>query len=431
MLGTWTQSNEETLTLLRSQGLSYAKIAEQMGLSKRSVESKWKRMNSEQDKTPVPTDESFEKTETEDCAVITSKSSTVRTLAGALETANVDLSIWEVEKHTINKWDCVGRVESKEVSYKHWKRQLAAVELWQVKVWLRRKVPKVIEEGVKLFLSQIPAHKYVLPKFEHHSDPYLLEVSIWDHHFGKLAWGRETGQNYDLKIAETLYSNAAHELIEKARGFNLERIVVPIGQDFFHVDGPNNTTTAGTPQDVDGRLAKIFATGQKALINLIDLLMGIAPVHILWVPGNHDWYTSWYLIKVIEAHYRMTPSVTIDAGEMPRKHIEYGCNLLAYTHGNEEKHASLPAIMAGAWPQAWARTTHREWKIGHFHKVKETHYSSAETIDGVLVRVLPSLCGTDSWHFKKGYVGGMRAAQAFLYSQKNGYAGHINVNAKV
>lgn len=365
--------------------------------------------------------ENFEVAIDENATVITSESKTVRTLNAALAKAKVDLTVWEVERHVINKWDCVA---------KDAKKRLTATELWQVKVFLRRKVPKIIEEGVKLFIQQVPSVEKAKIHYEKHSDPYLLEVSIWDHHFGKLAWGRETGENYDLKIAEQIYSDAAHELIEKSRGFNIDKIVLPIGQDFFHVDGPNNTTTAGTPQDVDGRLAKIFATGQRALVNLVDLLMGIAPTHVLWVPGNHDWYTSWYLVQVLQAHYRHTKSVTVDASEMPRKCIEYGVNLLGYTHGCDEKHASLPAIMAGQWPQEWARTRHREWKIGHFHKVKETHYNSAETIDGVLVRVLPSLTGTDSWHFKKGYVGGMRAAQAFLYSAKNGYAAHLNANIK-
>lgn len=366
----------------------------------------------------------LEVTVDKNATVVTSQSKTVRTLADALAVAKVNLTVWEVERYIVNKWDCVAKIDVKG------KKKLTATELWQVKVFLRRKVPKIIEEGVKLFLDQIRPQKIDKIHYEKHVDPYLLEISIWDHHFGKLAWGRETGENYDLKIAEQIYTEAAHELIEKSRSFNIEKIVLPIGQDFFHVDGPANTTTAGTPQDVDGRMAKIFATGQRALINLIDLLMGIASVHILWVPGNHDWYTSWYLVKVLESHYRHIKSVTVDASEMPRKCIEYGINLLAYTHGCDEKHSSLPAIMAGQWPQQWARTKHREWHIGHYHKVKETHYNAAETIDGVLVRVLPSLTGTDSWHFKKGYVGGMRAAQAFLYSAKRGYACHINANIR-
>ncbi len=410
----WTPEDEHLLHRLTAEGRTHREIATRLGRTIPSVRRKLKQKDVQED---------LEVDVKDNVTVISSNSKTVRTLEQALKAAEVDLKIWEVERHVINKWDCVAKMKSKG-------NLLAATELWQVKVFLTRRVPKTIEEGVKLFLEQVPATPAVRIHYEKHTDPYLLEVSIWDHHFGKLAWGRETGENYDLKIAEQIYSDAAFELIEKSRGFNIEKIILPIGQDFFHVDGPNNTTTAGTPQDVDGRLAKIFATGQQALVNLVDLLMGIAPVHILWVPGNHDWYTSWYLIKVLQAHYRHTKSVTVDASEMPRKCIEYGVNLLAYTHGCDEKHGSLPAIMAGQWPQEWARTKHREWKLGHFHKVKETHYNAAETIDGVLVRVLPSLCGTDSWHFRKGYVGGMRAAQAFLYSAKRGYAAHLNANLK-
>lgn len=415
----WSPEEELILERLSKEKLTHREIAARLNRSIVSIRRKLKAKPKEKEVIK----ENLEVDVKDEVTVITSYSKTVRTLEGALEAAQVDKKVWEVERFVINKWDCVAKMKSKG-------NVLAATELWQVKVFLKRKVPKNVEEGVKIFLKQIQPYKYEKISYEKSADPYLLEISIWDHHFGKLAWGRETGENYDLKIAEQIYSDAAFELIEKSRGFDIEKIVLPIGQDFFHVDGPANTTTAGTPQDVDGRLAKIFATGQRSLINLIDLLMGIAPVHILWVPGNHDWYTSWYLIKVLEAHYRHTKSVTVDSSEMPRKHIEYGVNLLGYTHGCDEKHASLPAIMAGQWPQQWARTTHREWKLGHFHKIKETHYTAAETIDGVLVRILPSLTGTDSWHFKKGYVGGIRAAQAYLYSAKRGYAAHLNANVK-
>ncbi len=411
----WTQVEEKALQSGLEQGHSVHIIAANLGRSVPSVRHKIK--------TGVgPAETKLEVTTEKDHAVITSQSSTVRTLADALKTAKIDETIWEVERHIINKWDCVAKSK---------KDKLIATELWQVKVWLKRKIPKLIEEGVKEFIKQIPAHKYPPIKYERPSDPYLFEVSIWDHHFGKLCWGQETGENFDLKSAERIYSDAAHELIEKSRGFAIEKIVLPIGQDFFHIDGPANTTVAGTPQDVDGRFFKIFDVGCRSVINLIDVLMGIAPIHILWVPGNHDWNTSWFMLKVLAAHYRLIHHVTIDLSPMPRKHIEYGINLLGYTHGNEEKHSSLPVLMAGQWPEAWARTRHREWKIGHYHKVKETQFNAAETIDGVLVRTLPSLTGTDSWHYKKGYVGGMRAAQAFLYSAKLGYAAHLNANVRI
>ena len=328
----WTPEQEAILHNLNKEKVTHREIASRLGRTIHSIRRKLKAGK----ESVAGVKENLEVDVKEDVAVITSHSKTVRTLEQALKASAVDTKVWEVERFVINKWDCVAKIEPKNSK----KKVLAATELWQVKVFLRRKVPVTIEEGLKLFLAQVPAAKTDRIFYEKHADPYLLEVSIWDHHFGKLAWGRETGENYDLKIAEQIYSDAAHELIEKSRGFNIDKIVLPIGQDFFHVDGPNNTTTAGTPQDVDGRLAKIFATGQRALINLCDLLMGIAPVHILWVPGNHDWYTSWYLIKVLEAHYRHTRTVTVDASEMPRKHIEYGVNLLGYTHGCDEKHGS-------------------------------------------------------------------------------------------
>lgn len=118
------------------------------------------------------------------------------------------------------------------------------------------------------------------------------------------------------------------------------------------------------------------------------------------------------------------------AAPMPRKCVEYGTSLIGYTHGNEEKHQSLPGIMAGSWPQAWARTTCREWHCGHWHRIKQTHYAAADTHDGVVVRILPSMAGTDSWHFKRGFTNGLRAAQAFLFSKADGYAGHFSANVK-
>ena len=50
-----------------------------------------------------------------------------------------------------------------------------------------------------------------------------------------------------------------------------------------------------------------------------------------------------------------------------------------------------------------------------------------DTYGGVTVSVLPSLSGTDSWHYKKGYVKNNRAAEAYLWHHDDGYAGHGHV----
>lgn len=292
-----------------------------------------------------------------------------------------------------------------------------------------------ISDAINELAARIQKHSPNTPKLKYAKkvkDPHMLEVSVFDAHFGKLCWGEETGTNYDLKIAEQVYKQAVQDLNAKTQSFNVDKILFPIGSDFFHVNNPNNTTAKGTPQDADERLKKIFQVGHMAIVHCLDELSARAPVHVTWVPGNHDPDVSWYLAKTIEAWYRNNPNITVDATPTARKYIKYGMCLLGITHGNEEKHADLPTLMAQEAAQDWAATDggHREWHVGHLHKRKETRFIAGDTHVGVPVKILPSLSGTDAWHYRKGYVKAKRAADAYLWSFKDGYAGHFVANAR-
>ena len=118
----------------------------------------------------------------------------------------------------------------------------------------------------------------------------------------------------------------------------------------------------------------------------------------------------------------------MDVEPKPRKYVRYGRVLLGITHGNEEKHSSLPTIMASECPEHWGQTTTRVWHIGHLHKKKQVHFIGTDTIDGVIVTTLPALCATDAWHHLKGYVNPHRAAEAYIWSKKRGYVGHFSAN---
>lgn len=370
--------------------------------------------------------ESLETDIGDEAQAVTVRSYTVRTLEAALETANVDLAVWEVERWIANKWDMGAKVEVDD------QERLSVTELWQVKVWLRRRVAKTVADACNGLIERMRLHspKYPkLPRIQKITDPHLLYIGLHDIHFGKLAWGAETGDNYDLKIAESIYHDAGVDLLRKAAGFPIERIVIPLGHDFLHIDNLNSSTTAGTPQDVDGRFAKIYGTGVAAIIRLIDYLIGFAPVDVLWVPGNHDYQSSYMAAKVVEAHYRHCQRVSVDASPKPRKRVHYGCCLIGATHGCDEKAAALPGIMAQEWPKEWSESLCREWLVGHHHRIRETHYNTGDTFDGVVVRVLPSLSGTDSWHHRKGFVGGRgKSAQALLYSKADGFCGQFSTN---
>jgi hypothetical protein len=260
------------------------------------------------------------------------------------------------------------------------------------------------------------------------TDPHLLEIDLFDVHFGKLCWGKEVGEDYDLEIAESLYREAVTDLLAKASAFEIEEIVLPIGNDFFHIDNHANTTTAGTPQDTDGRIEKILEAGQLAVVWAVEYLLAVAPVRVVWVPGNHDRLTSYCLAQTIRAYFRNCPDVQVDVSPSPRKRVRYGVNLIAYTHGDGEKPESLPAIMAQEWPEDWAATTTREWRLGHRHTQAKRETLPVATSNGVTMRWLGSMCPPDSWHARRGYVGNRRVAEAYLMSKERGYTGHFNYN---
>jgi len=365
----------------------------------------------------------------QETGIITTKSLNIKTLEDALRVSKVDLDIWEVDRYKINSW------ETTMGNKKTGTGRSETFTNYQVLAFLKRKIVQPLEIAINSILKNYKPAQYpknVIRSIKHNREnkaPNLLEICLFDHHFGKLAWGKETGVDYDLKIARNLYHNAILDLINKTQNFEMEQICFPIGNDFFHINDPSALTPkAHNKLDTDARLAKVFECGIEACIKAIETCLILAPVEVLWVPGNHDPETSYYLCKVLQAHFRNTKDVKIDVDPHSRKYKRYGVSLLGYTHGDEEPHRDLPTIMADEMKQDWADNKFHEWHIGHLHKKKETRYTAGDMYGSVAVKIIPSLTGSDYWHYKKGYVKGARAAEAYIWNKVSGYVGHFSTN---
>lgn len=350
----------------------------------------------------------------------------VKTLEQLLVAAKVDTRIWEVDRHVVNKWD---------VTNSDGKR----FQNWQVKAWLKRReeVADAInfEEFYRDLLAKhkSPVVKRINYKKESaHWKENLLEVNIFDLHLGKLCWSEEVNNNYDTKIASRRFKYALEELVTRASGYGFERILFPVGNDFFNSDSHINTTTGGTRQDEDSRWQKTFKTGEKLLIEAIEYLKSFAPVDVLVIPGNHDWTKTFFLGETLAAYYHNDKNVVINNSANPRKYYEYGQTLLGFTHGNNEKPEALRSLMAHEAKQAWARTAYKEFHVGHQHrKISYSHTVKSNITHeelGIVVRHMSSLAGTDSWHHTMGYIGPTRAAEAFIWGKEVGLIGTINSN---
>jgi len=360
----------------------------------------------------------------------------IKTLEDLLERAEVDLNEWNVERHIVNKWD----VTSFKAGYP------TTWENFQVKATLSRKKEVVAAQNFAEIFEKL-AKNYSPPAINNeilgknvygsnkNIENNLLEVSLFDLHIGKLGWAGEVGENYDTKIARARFLDAITTLLKRANGFTFNKIMFPIGNDFFNSDNQFNTTTKGTPQDEDLRWQKTWDVAIELLVDAIILLKATGvPIEIPVISGNHDQERMKYMGSVIDAWFRNDPQVHVNNSAKVRKYYEWGQVMLAFTHGNEEKENSLPMLMAVEEKEMWGRTNYHEWHLGHFHKkrnLKFTVLDKAQLLNeelGVTVRYLSSLSGTEEWHYKKGYIGSQKAGEAFIWNDKSGMIGHLNFN---
>ena len=336
------------------------------------------------------------------------------TLDDAIKAGKIDTAVWHVKEFTWNKW---------EMGYVNTKKLAAVVPLIQVKLRLVRRFEQRLEKCAEILfkkLKNLPTITLAPPKVRGDN---LLELCLFDAHLGKYTWALETGDNQDTKIQSRVFLEAANKLIANRKG-DYDRIMIPLGNDFFQVDNWLGTTTAGTHVDNDGRYTNVFDVGVQSVIKMITWCLPIAPVDLIWIPGNHDQSTSYYLAECIKYRFHDNPNVKVDVGPSPRKYYNYGKTLLGLTHGDQEKISSLPIIMAQEQPKLWSQTHCREWHKGHDHRKMEFFTQNVDESTGVIIRSMESISGTDSWHHKKGYIGNTKAAEAYTFNKEEGYVGH-------
>lgn len=297
-------------------------------------------------------------------------------------------------------------------------------------IWKHYRTSRGLIEGTQVsdvkgdLLTEFLANKGTMPVYGMARDPlqesnHLLEISIPDLHIGKMSWDKETGEDYDLEIATTRFKAAIDAFISRIDLGSIERILLPLGNDLLNVDNKMNTTTQGTPQSSDSRFGKIFRTVKSLMVETIDKLAAIAPVDVLVVPGNHDEATMFTLGELLDAWYRESSKVKVYNSPKLRKYYEYGKNMIMFTHGDKEKHAELGQIAAHEEATMWGRTKYREVHLGHLHKSKSISYTTGDEFPGFKIRILPSLCAADAWHYAQGYLS-TKAAKAFIWHKDNG-----------
>lgn len=355
------------------------------------------------------------------------------TLEDLLRKFGVDLDTFDLTAFRPNSWETHFKVETgdgEDAIYRAVNYQAKAV-LTPSKGKLTAKAAVDIFNELVQKSKSPKARKVKRPQKD--GEATALVVDLFDLHIGMLAWAEETGEaSYDSNLGVELAMTAIEGLISRLSGLNITKIIFPMGNDLLHTDttiqGKGGATTAGTPQDVDTRYLKMYRLAMNLMINIIDRLREIAPVEVIIVPGNHDRERVAYMGESIHAWYRNDPEVTVNNDANLRKYSRFGNTLLGFTHGKDEKPETLPLLMAQERKQDWAATEYRIFHTGHIHRKRKMVSVSTDTYQGVEVISIPSLVPPDSWHSMKGFVGGGRAAEAYIVGEDSGPNGHFRFN---
>ena len=240
-----------------------------------------------------------------------------------------------------------------------------------------------------------------------------VEISLSDFHLAK----KVIDGNNDIEVRKATYMHVVQELVKNVKGvYNIDTVVLPISNDFFHTDNYQHATTNGTPQDTIVDYAQEYEAGFDLLVQAIDFLKANAEeVQVVLVQGNHDRTKSYYLAHALDVYYSEDPSVFFDRTTSLVKAVVLGNTFIGYHHGNC-KIEDLPLLFAThkEYSSYFGNAVYREVHTGDKH-----HYMAKE-VKGVRIQQMPSLSGTDRWHSDNNFVHSIRAGLALVYDPTHG-----------
>jgi hypothetical protein len=283
-------------------------------------------------------------------------------------------------------------------------------------VFSKRKGPKDYNpEDFAKFLENYKPNNITIAPVDHSKEKeYVdIEVSISDYHLAK----RHVDEDNNPVERAYRYFNVAQSLIKKVSSvYNINTLVFPISNDFFHTDNYHNQTTQGTPQDTILDYSSEYELGFSILVDTINLLRFYSSsVHVILVQGNHDRTKSFYLAHALEVYFKRELDVKFDREHSVVKGKTLGDTFIGWHHGNC-KVEDLPLLFAThpEYSKAFGDAKYREVHTGDKH-----HYMAKE-VKGVRIQQMPSLSGTDRWHLDNNFVHSVRAALVLVYDKHKG-----------
>jgi len=246
----------------------------------------------------------------------------------------------------------------------------------------------------------------------------LAFYPLADLHIGLLAWGEETGEDWDTSIAVNKYQACMERVAAGTE--NAETAIILSGGDLTHTDGFKPMTPAsGNILDADTRWPKMV----DAAINLLVFQVELArqkhkKIIVRILPGNHDETTAIAITYALNAWYRNDKAVTVETDPSIFFWYRFGKTMIGATHGHTCKLVDMPLVMANRRADDWGKSMFRFVHGFHIHHKIKLIWEDG----GVIGETHQSPCAQDAYHFQKAYLSG-RSMQSITYHKDEGEYG--------
>ena len=248
---------------------------------------------------------------------------------------------------------------------------------------------------------------------KHTLDDLMNTFILTDFHVGALSWLVETGEAWDMQIAEeTVYKWIASSV--KSVPPAKHAVLCQLG-DFLHYDSLDAVTPANRNiLDSDTRYGKLPETAIRIVRRLIRaLLQHHETVTVIMAEGNHDPAGSSWLRALLKVFYENEPRVEVDDSKLPFYCVEWGQTSVYFHHGHLVKPGHVSKTFAGQFREVFGRTQFSYGHLGHMH-----HTMSKE--DSLMViEQHETLAARDSYSARLGHIS-QRSAPVITYHKNHG-----------
>ena len=253
----------------------------------------------------------------------------------------------------------------------------------------------------------------------------LLNLHILtDFHLSQYSWREESGEDWDMAIAEQLLLDWFAYAIKRAPPAQTG-ILAQLG-DLLHVDGLEALTPTGKNLlDADSRFQKVVRVAIRLIRAVVTMMLKkYDHVHMLMADANHDPASSAWMREVFYAFYEDDPRITVDRSPDTYYCYEHGKTSLFFHHGHRRKPTNIDDVFTAKFREVFGRTKHSYAHMGHMH-----HKQALET-NLMLVEQHRTMAAKDAYASSRGWMAG-RSAPVITYHKEYGEIGRLEVTPKM